>query len=178
MGIARSVTRTLRLEEDLDKAIGKRAADEKVSVNFLVTKALRKLVDWDIPVVEFGMVVVPDLLLNLFSGDKDEATFERFGRDVAREFAKPMIEYLEGDFTSESFVEWLRRVSRYTGRFQFDFGDGKDSRSYVVVLRHNRGRTWSRYYVGVLDEAFHSLLGEEIKVAFTDSLCVGQLRIP
>jgi hypothetical protein len=70
------VTRTLRLEEDLDKAIVRRASNEKVSVNFLVGRSLRKMVDWDIPVMDFGMAVIPEILLNRFSSDKDEATFE------------------------------------------------------------------------------------------------------
>jgi hypothetical protein len=171
------VTRTLRLEEDLDRAIVKRASNDRVSVNFLVTMSLRKLVEWDIPIMDFGMVVVPDLLLARFSGDKDEATFERFGREVAREFTGPMVTYAIGDFTVASSVEFFRRAALYSGRFKFDFGEGRDSRSYVMIIRHGRGRSWSRYYLGVMDEVFNVLLGQEAKIAHTDSLCICQLRV-
>lgn len=177
-GIAKSVTRTLRLEEDLDRAIVKRASSDRVSVNFLVSTSLRKLVDWDIPVVEFGMVVVPDLLLAKFSSDKDEATFERFGRELTREFTDPVVTYAIGEFTVASCIEFFRRVALYSGRFKFDFVEGRDSRSYVMIIKHDRGRAWSRYYLGVLDEVFNVLLGQEAKIAYTDSLCICQLKVP
>ena len=130
-------------------------------MNFFVSMSLRKLVDWDIPAVELGMVVVPDLLLAKFSSDKDEATFERFGRELTREFTDPVVTYAIGEFTVASCIEFFRRVALYSGRFKFDFVEGRDSRSYVMIVKHDRGRAWSRYYLGVLDEVFNVLLGQE-----------------
>jgi hypothetical protein len=140
-----------------------------------VSRCLRRLVEWDAPILGLGMVVIPKLLLERLSGKVDEATFETWGREMARDFLKPATIYSLGEFTLGSVVEVLRRTSVYSGRFNFDFGQGSDSRKRVVVLRHDQGRLWSRYYMGLLDETFKVLLGEEMTVAYTDSLCIAQL---
>lgn len=171
----RSVTRTLRVDEDLDKAIANRASKERVSVNFLVNRSIRKLIEWDVPILELGMVVVPKLLLDRLSGDKDEQKFAEYGREVARDFLKPATQYVIGEFTTASAIEVMRRSSLYSGRFSFDFDEGHDSRKQVLVVRHDQGRPWSSYFAGLLDETFGVLLGMDAKVEYTDSLCIAQL---
>lgn len=173
----KSVTRTLRIDEDLDRAIGKRASKERVSVNSLVNRSLRKLVDWDIPLLELGAVVVPKLLIDRMAEDKDEQKFGEYGREVARDFLKPATLYVTGEFTVASSIEMLRRSALYSGRFRFDFGEGHDSRKQVLMIRHDQGRLWSSYFAGLLDETFKVLLGEELRIEYTDSICIAQLAL-
>jgi hypothetical protein len=85
--------------------------------------------------------------------------------------------YIFGEFTVTSVVEFLKRAALYSARFSFDFVDARDSSSHVLILKHDRGRPWSRYYLGLLDETFHVLLGEHLKTAYTETMCVGQLRL-
>jgi len=175
--LPKSVTRTVRLDEELDRALTKKASNGKTSVSFLVNRCIRKFVEWDSPSFELGLVSVPETLLDKLARDKDEEALERFGREIARDYVKPASEYVLGDFTVGSAVEILRRSSLYSGNFSFDFASGHDSRNNVIVLRHDHGRPWSRYYAGLLDETFRVLLGEEAKATYTDSLCVVQLKV-
>jgi len=174
----RSVTRTLRIDPELDKAIGRRASNDRVSVNFLVNRCIRRFVEWDALTAQFGMVTVPRLVLSELAGGKDTDAIERLGRMVARNFLEPAATYSLGTFDVASAIEMLRRSSTYGGRFSFDVGDGHDSHSHVIVIRHDEGWTWSRYYVGLLDEAFRVILGKDTKITFTDALCVAQLGAP
>jgi hypothetical protein len=173
--VPKSVTRTLRVDEKLDSAIAKRASREGVSVNFLITRGLRKFIEWDLPIRELGLVVVPKLLLDRLSGDKDERKFGEYGREVARDFLRPAAVYVTGGFSVASAIEVLRRSSRYSGRFNFDFDEGEDSRKLILIVRHEQGRLWSSYFAGLLDETFNALLGKEARVEYTDSLCIVQL---
>jgi hypothetical protein len=173
--LPKSVTRTLRVEEELDRAIAKRASKEGVSFNFLATRSLRKFIEWDVPIVELGMVVVPSLVLDRLASGKGEKELEEYGREVARDLIKPATVYVTGEFTVASAIEVMRRSSQYSGRFSFDFDDGLDSRNQVLIVRHEHGRVWSSYFAGLLDETFRVLLGKDVKVEFTDSLCIVQL---
>jgi len=173
--LPKSVTRTLRVDEDMDKAIETSAAKQNVSVNFLVNSLLRRYVEWDSPAMSLGYVVVPSLLLDELAKAKDEETLEQLGRKVARDFLIPATVYALGETTVASAIEVMRRASLYTGRFGFDLQEGRDSRSHVLIIRHDQGRLWSRYYVGLLDETFRVLLGEAAKTTYTDSLCILQL---
>jgi predicted HicB family RNase H-like nuclease len=103
--LPKSVNRTLRLDEELDRAIAKKASKDRTSVNFLVNRCIRKFVEWDSPSSEFGVVSVPKSLLDGLVRDKDEEALERYGREVARNLVKPAAEYVLGEFTVESAVE-------------------------------------------------------------------------
>ena len=175
--LPKSVTRTLRIDQALDRALSKRAQSERVSVNFLVGRCIRRFIEWDAPVSEFGMVSAPRLMLDELITAKDGDALERLGRQVAREFLKPATEFIMGEFTTEGAAEILRRAALYGRRFGFDFGDGRDDRSWVIVLRHEQGAKWARYYAGLLDETFRVLLGRTMKIASTDTLCVAQLPV-
>jgi len=54
--LTKSVVRSLRLNEDVEKSLHKRALEEGISVNSLVNKALRRYVVWDVNTSRFGFV--------------------------------------------------------------------------------------------------------------------------
>ena len=172
--VPKSATRTLRVDQDLDRAISERASKQNVSVNSLLNSLLRRYVDWDIPSAQLGYVIAPRLLLDELAKDRDEEKMEQVGRKVAKEFLKVATVYIYGELTATTAVELMRRASLYSGRFGFDLDEGQDSRSHVIIIRHEQGRMWSRYYLGLLDETFRVLLGEQVRTSYTDSLCVLQ----
>lgn len=171
----KSVTRTVRVDEELDKAVAKRAADEGVSVNFIVGRALRKMTDWDMPGVKLGFVTTSSALLSLLGEGYGEDEMKAQGRRIARDFMKPATEYMFGKFSLDSSIELLRRSSIYGGRMSFDFVEGSDSRKSVLLIKHGQGRKWSSYYSGMLEETFNVLLGYPGRSTQTDSLCIMQL---
>jgi len=140
-----------------------------------VNKCIRKYVEWDAPALELGNVTIPALLLDALARDKDGDALERCGREVARDYIRPAATYFVGEFTVDSALEVIRRGSLYAGAFSFNVGEGRDSRHRVIVVKQERGRLWSRFWVGVMEETFKVLLGEETKIISTDSLCVVQL---
>lgn len=173
----RSITRTLRVEEDLDAAVAKSANDERVSVNFIINRQLRRYVDWDIPALDLALVTVPKMILDKFASRTTDENMELDGREVTRDVIRPATLQILGEFSVSSVFEIYRRSSLYGGRFHFDFADGKDNTSRVFVIRHDSGPKWSRYYYGSVDEAFRVLLRKEIRTEYTDSLVIAQLRL-
>ena len=58
----RGITRTIRIDEDLERSISKISKDDRTSVNFVVNTALRGYVEWGVVAKKFGFVsVVPNL---------------------------------------------------------------------------------------------------------------------
>ena len=171
----KTVTRTLRIDQDLDGALAKRATAERLSFSSLAARCLRRYVEWDVAAPEFGIVAAPRLLLNELSHTSKEDDLERLGRRIAREVLGPGTQFMMGEFNVANAIEVLRRASIYGRNFGFDMMDGHDSRNHVLVLKHDQGLRWSRYYRGILDEAFGVLLGQTIRLTVTDALCVAQL---
>src|SRR5579863_8411185 len=116
----KSVTRTVRLDKDLDDAIQRRAAEEKITVNFIFNRTVRKLVEWDVPARKLGLVTTPEGLLNRLLDRYDDDGCLELGRASARDYVKPFVVYLFGEFSLENTILLLRRSSQYGGRWEFD----------------------------------------------------------
>ena len=141
-----------------------------------MNRCVRRFVEWDSVAMGLGMVAAPRMLLEKLATGKSGDEFEAYGRTIARELLKPAAGFI-GEIDVVTCVEVLRRASTYGRSFNFEFGEGKDSRSHVLVLRHDQGQLWSRYYAGLLDETFRVILGEEAKVTLTDSLCILKMNV-
>src|SRR5712692_11252690 len=71
---SKSVVRSLRLDEDVDKSLHKLASDEGISINSLVNRALRRYVVWDVNSSRFGGVTLAGAsltrIMNYLSDDE------------------------------------------------------------------------------------------------------------
>src|SRR2546428_5931294 len=86
-----SVTRTVRIDRDDDEFLRKFGDREGVSVNLLVNKAIRRLVEWDIYAEKFGLVALPSSLIERMMDrltDEEAGELRRWvGRDLIPEFS-------------------------------------------------------------------------------------------
>jgi hypothetical protein len=169
----KNVTRTVRLDDDLDRAIQDRARDANVSVNFLVNKLIRRFIEWDVPAEKFGTVHVPSVLLQRLYDETDDGKAEALGRLIAREYFGPFCKYLFGELSFERSILAFKRMAEYGGRFAFD--TSSDKRNHIIVLRHQGGEKISSYYSGLLLGVFNDLLKMDIKVESTHDLCIAQV---
>jgi len=171
--MARSVTRTFRLDDELDQAIQTHSRNENVSVNFVMNRLVRKFIDWDLPAERFGAFLVAPLLLRRLYDQIDDVSAENLGREIAHDFYEPFIKFLFGELTFATTLMLFRRVSEYSGNFVFD---SSDKQSHVIVLRHNGGQKISSYYTGVLKGLYVEILKMKLNVESTRDLCIAQLR--
>src|SRR6266480_3020845 len=170
----KNVTRTVRLDDVLDRAIQEKAKEANTSVNFLVNRLIRKYIDWDLPAEKFGLGPVASGLVNrLFDEIGDKSAYE-LGRSVAHDFYEPYATYLFGELTFETSILLFRRASDYGGRYIFD--SNSDKRHHVLAIRHNGGQKVSRFYSGVFQGVYSEILKMEVKVESTKEYCV--VRLP
>jgi hypothetical protein len=169
----KSVTRTVRLDDDLDAAIRGKAKEANTSVNVLVNRLIRKYVDWDLPGQKFGLGPVATSLLNrLFENVDDKSAFD-LGRAIAHDFYKPFACYLFGELTLDTSIHLFRRAADYGGRYSFDVNTDKKHR--ILVLRHNGGQRVSQFYSGVVQGVYSEILKTEVKVESNRDYLVVQL---
>lgn len=168
-----SVTRTLRIEQDLDRKIQRIAADEKLTVNSLVNKTLLRMVEWDRPGSKVGLVSASSTLLGRLLADKDPADSEDLGRWAARGVYVPFIEFLFGEVSVASVLLLFTRASRYG---QFVFGQTADSGKHILILKQTFGANWDYYYGGVLKELLHEVCGMQLTTQYAAGLLVAKLE--
>jgi hypothetical protein len=158
-----SATRTIRFDKGLDEALQTIRRHQKMSVNAIVNKLVREYVEWNrynekIHIMEVSPTLLTELMERCSLDDARE-----LGRRMSQDLVRPSIEQMFVDFTFDNVVEFLRRFSLYTKRF--DFEDSVEGRRHLIMLRHSLGLKWSAYYGGMLSDILEK--GLKIKIEQT-----------
>ncbi len=171
----KSVTRTFRLEDDIDLKIEEVAAREKVSVNYLVNRILRRFIDWEYLADKFGITwETPSTLKRLLSYLTD---------DEVREFANWSCENAFRDF----IVFWFKNVNldntiktirlhSLSGNFQIE--ERMEDGIKYIICKHNRGGSWSLYYEVLFKHMLVDHLKAKAEVNSTEDQVTIQIGLP
>lgn len=171
-----SVTRTLRLDEDVDVALKRMADEAGESVNVIAGRALRKLVEWDRLAERAGLVVLSPITADVLMDTQTVEEAERLGRSTFGEVLRPFMISISGEVTVASALEVIELLSRYMNRFEFHHTT-EESRN-VITIRHSRGVKWSAFYLGAIESLFGKTLGLGTKSRMTEELVVLEFEKP
>jgi hypothetical protein len=168
--LKRSRARTFRVEKDTDDAIEKIAKEERVSLNQVANRALRKYVEWDKAPANRSLVSVPSLLLVKLMAEQTEAKAHELGRWAGRELFLPNLKAGHPTPSIESAVAMMRMLGTYGGRFTFDHI--VEQRKHIMTIGQKMGKNWSVYYAGALETIFEKLLGRMLRETVSENMCV------
>ncbi len=171
---SRTTTRTIRIEDDLDRKIGQLARTEGTSVNFIINSALREYTEWSIIIRKFGLASYHASLVNRLIQKFGETEIEELGKWSAHEGFVPFADYQFGELTFQTFLETSKRFAKYAGRFKFDASENENG--YLIFLKHGSGRKWSVYWASVIRTVCEDFLNVEIKLELTDDLVVAKIN--
>lgn len=174
--LPKSVTRTLRLDDDVDAALEKMAREKGESVNAIAGRALRKLVEWDRLAENAGLVVVSPVTLGRLMDLQTQEQARALGEFVGNEVWKPIIISRYGTVTLDSVLKSIELISRYMGRFDFVYSAEGSKR--VITIRHSSGIKWSAFYLGAAAPLFNQALGLETNTAMSEELASVEFEMP
>lgn len=174
---SRSVTRTIRLDkEDIEGALKEYSEREGVSVNFLINKALRKYVEWDMFADKFGMISIPSSLLsklmNLLTDDQVRQLGKWSGENHVREF---MFFWFKEVSFHTIFRHYPKLTSQYARMFEYEehFKDGQ----WTLLLNHDMGSKWSIYYEELVKGVFSTVLSIPVEVTSTENQVMAKFKV-
>lgn len=161
-------TKSFRLDADILEALDTESARRGTSVNNLTNQILRKWVNFDRYVQDFGyiMISVHDFLrgLNTF----DENTIKALAMETGKRFPKDLILFTgqKNDLkTCVKFVEsmlcdYMKWAAYHTSSTETE---------YVITLRHNYGSKWSLALQVILQTMFDVNTNTKPRFTVTDS---------
>jgi hypothetical protein len=172
---SRSVTRTLRLDEDVEAGIVEMAEREQFSFNLLANRALRKLVEWEDKAGKFGFIQVPTSLVEkVFSILSDDEARE-LGREAGANTIPEMVLFWFKKFNPENALKAMQMIGHYGNAFslQHTNEEGVDT----VVLKHDRGPRVSAFYGELIGSLFKPM-GAKVETQETDGQVVATIHRP
>ncbi|HYT18579.1 MAG: hypothetical protein E6K02_00850 [Methanobacteriota archaeon] len=171
-----SVTRTIRIERDVDDFLRKFGDREGVSVNLLVNKAIRRLVEWDIFAEKFGLVALPSSLIERMMDRLTDEEAGDLGRWVGRNLIPEFITFWFKEVNLQAMVIGYPRLQSRYGR-AFEYEEHVEAGKWTIILKHSAGAKWSVYYEGLLKTAFQNLLQTDLAIEKTDNQVVARFTI-
>ena len=163
----RTVTRTIRVEEDVDNAISEFARKERVSANFLISKALRKFAEWDAYAEKFGNITLTSPGVEKLMSFLTKEQTKEFGQWVGEVLAGELITFWFKKINLGTALRAIEMLGQeYGGHYQYE--DLFDGRTHTIICKHGRGEKWYILYAEAFKHAFKDLLGREVKVESTE----------
>jgi hypothetical protein len=169
------VTRTLRLDEDVEAGIVEMAEREQFSFNLLANRALRKLVEWEDKAGKFGFIQVPTSIVEkVFNILSDEEARE-LGREAGTNTLPEMVLFWFKKFNPETALKAMEMIGGYGNSFRLQYTI--DGETDTVVLKHDRGPRVSAFYAELLGSLFKPM-GARVETHETDGQVVATIVRP
>jgi hypothetical protein len=151
-----SETRTIRLEGDVLLKLEELADEENVSISFIINKALRRHVEWEIYAEKFGfMMAFTAKMRRIYESLSDEEA-----RDLGRQSAEnEFSEFINFGLKKMDFDTTLKALeilgSEYARSFKFEHSF--DGSVHTIIFKHDRGPRTSAFYAEIAKVLFNRL---------------------
>lgn len=160
------VTRSVRIDRDLDDRLREVADERGLSVNYIASLALRQFAEWDAYGDKFGLESLPGScvakLFDYLPEEKVRELAQWVGSDLLRQFTL----FWFRDTSLETILQAYPRLMGDYGNF-FEYEERNDEGQVVVILKHGLGNHWSLFHGEVIRTAFDRLLRKPVKVEET-----------
>ena len=175
-GESGTTTRTIRIEREVDALLRRLSEEEHVSVNHLVNRSLRKLVEWDAYAEKFGVVSVPSALIERMMECLTDEQARELGAWVGGNLVR---EFLTFWFKELSVSQVLREYPRLTAQYgrAFEYEERQDNGRWVIILKHGNGKRWSIFYGELLRMLFEQVAQREAAIEATENQVVARFAL-
>lgn len=170
----RSVTRTVRVDEDVDQMFAEMADRERVSTNHLVNKAMRRYAEWEVLAERYGFVTISNRLLGLLFEKLSEKEAREMGREAGGSSTVEFIQFYFKKFNYDTVMRTLELLGHQYAR-NYTLEKMVEDNDEVIIMKHGRGPKTSAYMAEGLKSIFNRL-GKKIDVMETEEQVVA--RIP
>jgi hypothetical protein len=173
---SKSVVRSFRLDEDVDKSLHKYALQEGISINSLVNRGLRRYVLWDIHASRFGGVTLAGASLTRIMNYLSDDEVREYAQWVADNSVRDFVTFFFGEVTLHTLLQGLKLLADYGGHFEYE--ESTSGRVRTVVLKHGRGMKWSIHYGEWVRLAVEKLLGLKVDIERTENQVIFRFPLP
>jgi len=163
----RSVTRTIRLDEDITLQLAATAERERQSGNIIIAKALRRYLEWTQYAKLLNHATVSHTLLEKMMDYLTAEEARELGRWSATNTLVEMTNMLFGGVRLTSTIATLAIMAKYSGRFALEH-TFENSKHYLILI-HDAGLKWSQFYEEFLITGIQNSQVKQFDVKITDN---------
>jgi len=151
-----SLTITLRLDKEVYHKLGVISEAERVSMNVIANKALRRYVDWESMAEKFGTVTTSLSTIKKFFDYLSLEQAKEMGKWWGENQVPGIVTYFFKKFDFDSVLKALEFLGAQYGR-AFTFDSNFDGKTHTLIVKHDMGMKASNFYAEAAKAAFAHL---------------------
>jgi hypothetical protein len=175
MSRIKSITRTVRIDDDVDRLLVEYAEKNGISVNLLIERALKKHTEWQVYAGKFGFLDTPLSLYSRIMGLLSLEQAKELGLWVGRNFAKDFILFWFKKIDFGSAIKGLELLGSSYARF-FEFIYENEGLVHTIILKHDRGINSSILWDQVVRYVFAELIKMRVETEVTSDQLVARIH--
>lgn len=173
----KTILRTIRLEEEIDRLLERDAREQNISANALVGKIMTRYVEWDRVVEKLDFVSFSNaFFVMLINEISDEKIQEIASQEAVRQIKnQAMWDFGKADF--DVLLKIITLIGKYGVASHISvesWGDG----NYVITLHHKWGHKGVVFFRSFFDSIIKSELGVQPRIDIADDVLAVSFRKP
>jgi predicted transcriptional regulator len=122
--LRRIETRIFRIDTEVSEQLDALAQKDKVGVNVIANRSLRKYVEYDACAEKFGLVTISKGLLKTFFSMMSDEQARTLGKKTGEHDGVALVTFWFKDFNLENVIKSFDQVaSHYNHNFEFEHSD-------------------------------------------------------
>ena len=150
----KTLLRTIRVSEEIDKLLQEDARAKRTSVNALVSAMMTRYAEWDRYTDRFGVISLSTDLFRAIIDASSEKELIRIAEELGARLPREMMLFWYRKFNLDSFLRYIASNARYArlGEYELENNEG----DYALSIHHGFGEKWSKFLSAYLGQTLQA----------------------
>lgn len=170
------LTRSVRIDRDVDEGLRRLAKEGGVSVNALSIRAIRRYAEWDSFAEKFGFVDMPSAIVGRMLEELTPEQLTELGSWAGSTLLREYVTFWFKEVNLETVLEACPRLLSKYGRL-FAYEEREEGGRRTIIIKHEGGPVASAFYEQVIRSAFAELLKRQVTVERMENQVVARFGV-
>lgn len=172
----KTVLRTVRISEELDRILQKDAKANRTSVNALISSIMEKYAGWDRYTEKFRYISIPTTIFRALLDLADENALATAAERLGLELPKEITSFWFKKFNLETYLQYLSNASEYGNALEAEIEN--EGGNYTISIHHEYGKKWSTALKHYHDKAIRTYLKTIPQFETTENTVTMRFQVP
>jgi len=172
----KTVLRTVRISEELDRILQKDAKVNRTSVNALISSILEKYAVWDRYTEKFRYISIPTTIFRALLDLADENALATVAERLGVELPNEITSFWFRKFNLETYLQYISNSSEYGNTLEAEIES--EGGNYTISIHHEYGKKWSTALKHYHDKAIRTYFKTIPQFETTENTVTMRFQVP